>query len=49
MRIYAADDAGFESGAYDNEVIRSPNLDALADDGVTFTKAFTSVSSCSPR
>lgn len=44
----AADDGGFESGAYNNSAIRTPNLDALARRSVVFQNAFTSVSSCSP-
>lgn len=44
----AADDGGFESGAYNNSAIRTPNLDALARRGLLFQNAFTSVSSCSP-
>ncbi|XP_014805204.1 PREDICTED: N-sulphoglucosamine sulphohydrolase-like [Calidris pugnax] len=43
-----ADDGGFESGAYNNSAIRTPNLDALARRSVIFQNAFTSVSSCSP-
>uniref|UniRef100_A0A8C8B3B7 Sulfatase N-terminal domain-containing protein n=1 Tax=Otus sunia TaxID=257818 RepID=A0A8C8B3B7_9STRI len=44
----AADDGGFESGAYNNSAIRTPNLDALARRSVIFQNAFASVSSCSP-
>lgn len=44
----AADDGGFESGAYNNSAIRTPSLDALARRSVVFQNAFTSVSSCSP-
>lgn len=43
-----ADDGGFEIGAYNNSVIRTPHLDALARRSLTFRNAFTSVSSCSP-
>ncbi|XP_058708643.1 N-sulphoglucosamine sulphohydrolase [Poecile atricapillus] len=46
--LLLADDAGFESGAYNNSAIRTPNLDALARRGLVFQNAFTSVSSCSP-
>ena len=49
INFILADDAGLECGAYGNEVIRSPNIDALAERGITFTNAYTSVSSCSPR
>lgn len=44
----AADDGGFESGAYNNTAINTPNLDALARRSLIFRNAFTSVSSCSP-
>lgn len=44
----SADDGGFESGAYNNSVISTPHLDALARRSLTFRNAFTSVSSCSP-
>ncbi|XP_054987842.1 N-sulphoglucosamine sulphohydrolase [Sorex araneus] len=46
--LLLADDGGFESGAYNNSVIRTPHLDALARRSLTFRNAFTSVSSCSP-
>ncbi|KAM6050041.1 N-sulfoglucosamine sulfohydrolase isoform 3-T3 [Theristicus caerulescens] len=46
--LLLADDGGFESGAYNNSAIRTPNLDALARRSVVFQNAFTSVSSCSP-
>ena len=49
MIYFLADDGGFEIGAYGNKVIKTPNIDHLAEKGVLFTKAFTSVSSCSPR
>jgi N-sulfoglucosamine sulfohydrolase len=35
-------------GAYGNRIIQTPNLDALAAESVVFTRARTSVSSCSP-
>ncbi|NXF58664.1 SPHM sulfohydrolase, partial [Ciccaba nigrolineata] len=46
--LLLADDGGFESGAYNNSAIRTPNLDALARRSVIFQNAFASVSSCSP-
>ncbi|XP_055902647.1 N-sulphoglucosamine sulphohydrolase [Eupeodes corollae] len=46
--LLLADDAGFEMGAYLNKYCQTPNLDALAKDGLLFNNAFTSVSSCSP-
>ncbi len=35
-------------GCYGSEVCRSPNIDRLASDGVTFDKAYTTCSLCSP-
>ncbi|KAM7145907.1 N-sulfoglucosamine sulfohydrolase [Macrochelys suwanniensis] len=46
--LIVADDGGFESGAYNNSAISTPNLDALAGRSLVFRNAFTSVSSCSP-
>ncbi|NWX91098.1 SPHM sulfohydrolase, partial [Nothoprocta pentlandii] len=46
--LLLADDGGFESGAYNNSAIRTPNLDALARRSLVFQNAFTAVSSCSP-
>eukprot|EP00117_Sycon_ciliatum_P002004 scpid99725/ scgid4407/ N-sulphoglucosamine sulphohydrolase; Sulfoglucosamine sulfamidase; Sulphamidase len=43
-----ADDGGFEMGSYGNNVSKTPHLDALAARSTRFTRAFTSVSSCSP-
>ncbi|KAM6468571.1 N-sulfoglucosamine sulfohydrolase isoform 1-T1 [Liasis olivaceus] len=46
--LIVVDDGGFESGVYNNTVIKTPNLDALAQRSLIFRNAFTSVSSCSP-
>ena len=46
--LIISDDGGFEIGAYNNTICKTPNLDQLAARGVTFRRAFTSVSSCSP-
>lgn len=44
-----ADDWSFpHAGAYGDEVIRTPNFDRVAREGVLFTKAYTAASSCSP-
>lgn len=43
-----ADDAGFETEVYNNSVAQTPHLSALAQHGLVFSNAFTSVSSCSP-
>ncbi|GFR89902.1 N-sulfoglucosamine sulfohydrolase [Elysia marginata] len=46
--IFFVDDGGFMQSAYNNTVCDTPNLDNLSSRGVTFTKGYTSVSSCSP-
>lgn len=35
-------------GAYGNRVVKTPNLDRIADDGVRFDCAYTSTPSCTP-
>lgn len=42
------DDAGFQTPVYGNTHVKTPNIDALAQRSLVFTRAFTSVSSCSP-
>ena len=44
--LIVADDHGRDTGAYGNASIRTPNLDALAADGVRFTNAFCTTASC---
>lgn len=47
--IFIADDAGWnDSGAYGNTGIQTPNIDRLAREGMKFTNAFLTTSSCSP-
>ncbi|XP_066510269.1 N-sulphoglucosamine sulphohydrolase-like [Hoplias malabaricus] len=46
--LIIADDAGFETEVYNNTVVQTPNLRALANRSVIFQNAFASVSSCSP-
>lgn len=47
--MIVADDHGTDAlGCYGNPVIRTPHLDALANDGIRFTNAFCTVASCSP-
>uniref|UniRef100_H3D975 N-sulfoglucosamine sulfohydrolase (sulfamidase) n=1 Tax=Tetraodon nigroviridis TaxID=99883 RepID=H3D975_TETNG len=46
--LIIADDAGFETEVYNNSVVHTPHLRALAQRGLVFSNAFTSVSSCSP-
>ncbi|MGB0198843.1 MAG: sulfatase family protein, partial [Flavobacteriaceae bacterium] len=35
-------------GAYDDSIARTPNIDALAQDGVLFTKVYTTAGVCAP-
>jgi N-sulfoglucosamine sulfohydrolase len=46
--LIVSDDHGLETlGCYGNPVIQTPNLDALAAEGVRFTNAFCTTASCS--
>ena len=46
--VFVADDHGAEAyGAYGNTVVKTPNLDRLASEGVRFTHAFATTASCS--
>jgi len=46
--LIVSDDHGCEAmGCYGNPVVRTPNLDGLAADGVRFTHAFCTTASCS--
>jgi N-sulfoglucosamine sulfohydrolase len=45
--LIVADDQGQDAGCYGNSVIQTPNLDALAADGVMFSQAFATTASCS--
>jgi arylsulfatase A-like enzyme len=47
--LIIADDLGAEdSGPYGHKGVRTPNLDRMARDGMRFTRAFNTCSSCSP-
>ena len=47
--VFVADDAGWDdSTAYGNRRVRTPNIQRLADSGVTFTNAFVTSPQCSP-
>ena len=47
--VIVSDDHGREAvGCYGNKVIQTPNIDALAREGIRFTNAFATVASCSP-
>lgn len=45
--LLVSDDHSPDLGVYGNPVIQTPNLDALALDGVRFTNAFATTASCS--
>lgn len=46
--LIVADNLGRDLGCYGNPVIRTPNIDRLASQGVRMTNAFCTTSSCSP-
>lgn len=46
--VFIADDAGMDFGCYGNEGIKTPNIDALAADGMICQNAFLTASQCSP-
>ena len=46
--IIADDLAWDDSGPYGNDRVRTPNLDKLAAEGMKFTRAILTASSCSP-
>jgi len=46
--LFVTDDQGIDSlGCYGNDVIKTPNMDALAADGTRFKYAFATTASCS--
>jgi N-sulfoglucosamine sulfohydrolase len=46
--VIIADDLFLDLGCYGNDAIRTPNIDGLAKNGIRFTRAYATVSSCSP-
>lgn len=47
--LFIADDLAWEdTGAYGNPKVGTPNIDRLACEGLRFTRAFVTISSCSP-
>ena len=47
--LIVADDHGYPyAGFSGSDVVRTPNLDALAAEGTLFTRTFTTASSCRP-
>lgn len=47
--LFVNDDLSTELGCYGNKVIRTPNIDRLAAEGVRFDYAFCTTASCSAR
>jgi N-sulfoglucosamine sulfohydrolase len=45
--LFVTDDQSPDAGCYGNTVIKTPNLDALAEDGIVFDAAFCTTASCS--
>ena len=45
--MFVADDHGQDTGAYGHPVVKTPNLDALAAEGVLFRHAYATTASCS--
>jgi arylsulfatase A-like enzyme len=47
--VLIADDAGWRDfGCYGNAGVKTPNIDRLADNGLSFTNAFLTTAQCSP-
>ncbi|MGH8550929.1 MAG: sulfatase family protein [Methylococcales bacterium] len=47
--FFIADDLSWNDlGAFGNKVVHTPNIDALAESGIRFAKAYLTTSSCSP-
>lgn len=47
--VFIADDVSWNDfGCYGNEAARTPNIDRLAKEGLTFNNAYLTASSCSP-
>jgi len=43
--LFVTDDQSPDTGCYGNPVIKTPNLDAIAEDGTRFTQAFCTTAS----
>ena len=46
--VFIADDAGMDFGCYGNKVIKTPNIDRLAAEGLKYENAFVTAPQCSP-
>ena len=45
--LFVTDDFGPDAGCYGNPVVKTPHLDALAEEGLRFDRAFCTTASCS--
>ncbi|MEX0794609.1 MAG: sulfatase [Pirellulaceae bacterium] len=45
--LFVTDDQGKDAGCYGNDVIQTPNMDRLAQEGVIFDNAYATTASCS--
>jgi len=49
MILFLGDDhSAWDAGCYGNKVVRTPNLDRLASEGMRFNRAFTATAMCAP-
>ena len=47
--VFIADDVSWDDiGSYGNDFVKTPNIDKLAKNGIRFTNAYLTTSSCSP-
>ena len=46
--LFVSDDHGLDAGCYGNPWLQTPHMDRLAADGVRFTRAYCTASTCSP-
>ena len=47
--VFLADDMGWgDSGTYGHELIKTPNMDKMASEGVMFTQCYSACGVCSP-
>ena len=47
--VFIADDVSWDDlGCYGNDQVQTPNIDALAQDGMVFKNTYLTTSSCSP-
>src|SRR5690606_9503165 len=46
--LIVSEDNSQDLGCYGNDIVHTPNLDRLAENGMRFTNAYTTYSVCSP-